>query len=245
MLKNILRVSIVFLAFISIAANIPECKDPNSSSSDTQPVDGPTIQCTDVDLDGYFVEAACGNTLDCDDSDPDNWLSCDTCLDLDGDSVFIGCDGYTQTPGPDCSDDDPDNWASCDTCADVDGDRYFAECDAYNNYLGTDCDDYNLLVWESCDTCVDDDEDGYFTGCDKTYPKDCNDLDPDIHPGAHEYRNDSIDSDCDGSDSPIILCGWAFTCGSNGIMYNSTCLPPGVTPMPYEYCGSPPYYIVP
>ena len=41
---------------------------------------------------------------------------------------------------------------------------------------------------------VDEDGDGYETG------RDCNDLDPEIHPGAEEKIGDGIDSNCDGKD---------------------------------------------
>jgi hypothetical protein len=44
---------------------------------------------------------------------------------------------------------------------------------------------------------VDLDEDGYFDG------EDCDDSDPDIHPGAEETPDDGVDSDCDGEDNPV------------------------------------------
>jgi hypothetical protein len=43
---------------------------------------------------------------------------------------------------------------------------------------------------------VDADGDGYTVA-----QNDCNDSDPQIHPGAVDYAGDSIDQDCDGSDA--------------------------------------------
>ena len=42
----------------------------------------------------------------------------------------------------------------------------------------------------------DNDNDGYFEG------EDCDDNDPDIHPGAEETAGDGVDSNCDGQDDP-------------------------------------------
>ncbi len=53
----------------------------------------------DGDADGL------GTPDDCDDADPDNQISCATCVDLDGDGAFVGCDAYT-TRTLDCDDTD-------------------------------------------------------------------------------------------------------------------------------------------
>ncbi len=72
----------------------------------------------DADGDGHgdplvTVLSSCDGTLpagysadgtDCNDSDPNNWSSCATCADGDGDGYLAGCDRYVGIPGPDCND---------------------------------------------------------------------------------------------------------------------------------------------
>jgi hypothetical protein len=53
--------------------------------------------------------------------------------------------------------------------------------------------------------CVDNDGDGYHANCGD---EDCDDTDPDVHPGAEEVINNGIDDDCVGGDQEI-------TCGDN------------------------------
>ncbi len=67
------------------------------------------IYCDDIDYDddGYYPTTMCGEDVDCDNSDPNNWHSCSTCKDNDGDNSYINCDKYVTLNGPDCDDNDP------------------------------------------------------------------------------------------------------------------------------------------
>jgi hypothetical protein len=94
-------------------------------------------ECIDNDGDGYG--SFCYNGQDCDDNDTNNWNSCYTCADADGDMWFVGCDRYETINGPDECDDDGFNWTAngCLNCADADGDSFRGTgCD-----LAEDCDD--------------------------------------------------------------------------------------------------------
>lgn len=83
---------------------------------------------TDVDMDGHGVGCALGP--DCDDANPNVWVSCATCVDQDGDTWWTGCDAYDTIFGEDCI-DDPNQ----ENAADIQKDEVEI-CDGENN----DCD---------------------------------------------------------------------------------------------------------
>ena len=60
------------------------------------------------------------------------------------------------------------------------------------------------------DVCDDDDDDGYSTHAD------CDDTNPEIHPGAHDACGDGIDSDCNGYDSGFEYPGDGIDGNCNG-----------------------------
>ena len=99
--RGLVSLAVVFLACIVISMNI-SCGGSSGGSSDGD--DTPT--CTDADKDGYFAQAGCGTTVDCDDKDENNWTSCASCLDNDTDTYYTGCDEYVSIDGPDCDDGD-------------------------------------------------------------------------------------------------------------------------------------------
>ena len=129
-----------------------------------------------------------------------------TCEDRDG-------DGHNNDPcGLDCDDDNPsvspDVQEICDSIDD--------DCDGL-----VDDDDPSIDTSTYFDWYTDADGDGYGTdatassSCDPPSPDslleggDCDDADPDIHPGALEVCDD-VDSDCDGDadrSCPTPLCG--------------------------------------
>ncbi|PLX20868.1 hypothetical protein C0584_03730 [Candidatus Parcubacteria bacterium] len=92
------------------------------------------------------------------------------------------------------------------------------DCDDDNNNINPDAVELYNQIDDNCDGFIDEgfthyyldnDDDGYGTGAEfeiaTTSPEgyvdnddDCNDDNPDIHPGAEEDRNNGVDDDCDG-----------------------------------------------
>ena len=64
--------------------------------------------CIDNDKDGYGENCELGP--DCNDNDPNNWISCETCEDADQDDYYVNCDAYITILGPDCDDNNADTY---------------------------------------------------------------------------------------------------------------------------------------
>ena len=159
-----------------------------------QDCDGSDI--VDHDEDGWLDEA-CGGE-DCDDDDdtihPDAVDECFDGLDNDCDGVEI-----------DDIDEDGDGWSpDCDDDCDDSDSAVHPEAEEVCNDLDDDCDGQTDEGFpDGCDEecpSPDADGDGWLSlDCDGL---DCDDEDPDRHPGATELCN-SLDDDCDGALPPF------------------------------------------
>ena len=138
-----------------------EVCDGNDNNCDTvvpaTEIDNDTdlyVECTGwSDTQGDDASILGGD--DCDDGDPDNWDACLTCVDMDLDTFYIGCDAYITRSGPDC--DDTISTCTNNCVVDTDGD------------VVPDCGD------------PDDDNDGIDDGPDPSPldPDVCGDIDSD------------------------------------------------------------------
>jgi MYXO-CTERM domain-containing protein len=186
--------------------------------------------CTDLDGDGFGNAAfnpAC--TVDCDDGDaavggPKGYAD----RDLDGygdrrDYVCVETPGYIDDDR-DCDDTRADvHPGALEVCDDADVDE---DCDGLSD--DDDPDTTAEQFWYR-----DEDGDGYGnpravrTACDidpgeVEDRRDCDDSDPDIHPGAPDALFDGVDSDCNGDDPPApdnpegCGCGTANGSGATG-----------------------------
>ncbi len=169
-------------------------------------VDESCSTCTDADSDGFFAEAGCGGTVDCDDFNPDSFPGA---TEICGDGVDNDCNGVVDE--------------SCSACTDADGDSFFAEAGCGGT---VDCDDSDSTVFpggqefcgdgidnncngetdEGCSACTDADSDGFFgqPGCGGTV--DCDDFDSLVFPGAAEICGDGVDNNCDGATDLACSC---------------------------------------
>ena len=137
-----------------------------------------------------------GNIETCDGLDnncngiADDGLSTDA--DGDGHYTFDTCDTFT--PRDDCDDSDPNNFPG-----------NVEACDGLDNNCNGQADE-GLVP-------TDADGDGYtsLTSCGGS-ADDCNDSNPNIHPGAIEIIGDGIDQDCNGKDTLSAFDAYCFHC---------------------------------
>lgn len=173
----------------------------------------------DYDCDGMPLICSCNPIPDW---DGDGYLSHEDCNDGDA-SIYPGAfEDECATDGIDRNCDGVPPGPVCNFLPDADGDGYFA---------GDDCDDSDARVNpgatddvcpdgvdQDCDgedappdpliLCTSADADG--DGVVRFY--DCDDSDPNVHPGARELDTDcadGIDQNCDGVDNGIICNGMA------------------------------------
>ena len=134
------------------------------------------------DNDTYIhpgAEEICGDGIDNNCDAQIDETNCISCTDADN-------DGYSPEPGcssePDCDDDDETVYPGAQEICN----------DGIDNNCSGETDEAD------CITCTDDDDDGYYDEDNCPGPRDCDDADRDIHPGAVEICGNGIDENCDG-----------------------------------------------
>eukprot|EP01084_Bolivina_argentea_P168298 291900_1 len=168
------------------------------------PLPWPPAGCIDLDNDGY-----CQNLppFDCDDTNPAQGV-----LEMCGDLVDNDCDGEIEIGNTNCCMVDADKDGYCDVGYLGDNGIYTSDdCDPTNPHIHPNALEICFNgIDNNCDGIVSDigccitdkDQDGYCgevnINGNTVQGTDCNDNDPNIHPGALEICNDKIDNDCNG-----------------------------------------------
>jgi MYXO-CTERM domain-containing protein len=166
--------------------------------------------CVDLDADGVCVGGDLSQPQDCDDADATIGAPSLQSVDADGDAygsaaTVTACPGDAGTADNalDCDDTRADaNPGALEVCDGVDND-----CDGDIDDDDASTDGSTMSTWYG-----DDDGDGYGDSSDDTEAcdapdghaaegGDCDDLNPDIRPGATDVPDDGVDQDCDGADA--------------------------------------------
>ena len=165
------------------ATEVGDCEDTDATlnpGADDDWYDGIDSDCdgaSDYDADGDGFDSASYGGDDCDDSDAETYPGAP---DEPGDGVVTDCD---ETDEYDADGDGFDGESfGGDDCDDANGDINPDTPEVYYDGLDNDCDD----------ATIDDDQDGDGV----TVDEDCDDLDPDLYPGAPGY-----DEDCEPLDT--------------------------------------------
>ncbi len=201
-----LLVALALGSLLPLACGDKDAGDGDDGTTDGGSADGGTADggtdggtsSPDADMDGVTVADG-----DCDDSNPD--IHPGQPEDCDG--VDQNCNGIVDEGFGDADGDTIADCMDVEDCdgLDNDGDGLIDEDFPDDNDNGlADCTEEELCdgIDNDGDGEVDElydlDGDGYTSCGDDTVAPDCNDDDPDIHPGAEETSGDMLDNDCDG-----------------------------------------------
>jgi len=164
--------------------------------------------CEDNDKDGHMGKTPeCPTGTDCVDT---NDTIHPGATDICGNGQDEDCDGQDLPCPPECKDLDDDGFvgktADCSQgtdCDDGDNDVHPNAVEICGNDQDDDCDGEDPVCPPECE---DNDGDGYGIGSDCT-DYDCNDGNPDVHPGAAEVCGNGFDDDCvDGDENCPDVC---------------------------------------
>jgi hypothetical protein len=206
-MKNIFACALLALVFLASGCEMTpvDLRDPGADAGSTDA--GAAQWCPDgwENFDGK-KDLFCWKKFKKGDLCPKGYENAlDHELDAYGNLVCVmeGLMGSEDAGSADAGKTDTDKVEDCEDC-DGDGATKQIDCDDTNaniypgatekcNKLDDNCDG---VVDEGCSTGkkpVDSDGDGYTSG-----PKDCDDSNANIHPGAIEVCGDNVDNNCDG-----------------------------------------------
>ena len=223
--------------------NVDENCNGRADDLDVNPTTGVTVAVgavtvyPDADADGYGSSATGVSITTCD--PPPNYLGDNTdCVDTNGNinpgRTEVPYNGIDDDCNPGTKDDDLDNdgYPHSTDCNDNPNTGANINPGASEGTVGNGIDDDCDGVVDDGTTWGDDDGDGY-----SERGGDCNDNNPNIHPGARETAN-NVDDDCDGViDEGTIRSdddgdGWTENAGDCND--NNAAIHPGIT----ENCPS-------